>query len=147
MDAGYISAFTGLLGASIGGLSSVSTTWIAQSAQLRFAQKESFRTRRETLYRDFITEATRLYGKALSHETYEITEFVLVYALIAQMRLMAGQPVVGAAEETMSKIIETFLAPNLGLNDLKLRVLRGEMNFLLEFGEACRLETSVYRTS
>ena len=72
---------------------------------------------------------------------------MLVYALIAQMRLMAGQPVVGAAEETMSKIIETFLAPNLDLNDLKLRVRRGEMNFLLEFGEACRLETSVYRTS
>ena len=60
MNPAYISAFFGLAGASIGGLTSFLTTWLTQDAQLREKRRESDATRRQELFNDFIVEASRL---------------------------------------------------------------------------------------
>ena len=118
MDAGYVSAVFGLVGAIIGGLTSFSTTWLTQKTQLRDKHLEDEKATREKLFSDFIAEASRLYGDAVSHEKNDAAEMVQLYALLAKMRLVSSRPVLNAAEHVMVTISERYLAPNLTLHEL-----------------------------
>jgi hypothetical protein len=140
LDAAYISAFFGLAGAVIGGLTSFATTWLTQQAQIRERQRDAAKTLRQNLFGAFITEATRLHADSLSHEKDDVADLVQLYALIAKMRLLASPQVVTAAEQVLNAIVATYLAPNLSLHDIRVLADQGKMNFLVEFGEACRLE-------
>ncbi len=140
MDTGYISAMFGLAGASIGGLTSFATTWLTQHAQMRDKRREAEQAKRLELFHDFVLEASRLYGDALSHEKDDVSDLVQLYALVAKMRLWASRPVVIGAERAMNVIIETYLQPNRTLRDIRSLAQSGEMNFLLDFGEACRAD-------
>ena len=145
MDAAYVSALFGLAGAVIGGLTSFSTTWLTQKTQLRDKHLEQEVGRRERIFSDFIAEASRLYADALSHEKDDAAELVQLYALLAKMRLVSSRPVVNAAEQVMVAIGERYLAPNLTLHEIHLLAQKGDMNFLLDFGEACRNELKAIR--
>jgi hypothetical protein len=125
---------------TVGGLMSFSTNWVTQQAQIREKHREAERTKREELFNDFIVEASRLYVDALSHEKDDIADLVQLYALVARMRVLASLAVVTAAEQVMDTIIATYLAPNLSLHEIRSLAQDGKMNFLLEFGEACRAE-------
>jgi hypothetical protein len=140
MDSAYISALFGLAGAIVGGLASFSTTWLTQSAQLRERRREVERNRREQLFDSFITEATRLYGDALSHEKDDVADLVLLYAIVGRMRLTTSRTVVEAAERVLDVIVDTYLAPNRTLHELRHLARDGGMNFLGEFGETCRAD-------
>ena len=140
MDSALISALSGLAGVTLGGLTTFVTSWATQRSQLREKHREVERTRREDLFNAFVTEATRLYGDALSHEKDDVGDLVLLYALVARMRLIASRPVVTAAEATLNAIIDTYLQPNRTLHDIRLLAQKGDMNFLLDFGEASRVE-------
>jgi len=140
VDTAYLSAIVGLAGVAIGALSSFATTWLTQWAQLRDKNREAEHKRREELYAEVIMEATRLYADALSHEKDDVTDLVKLYALIAKLRLTSSDRVVHAAEHAMAAIIDTYLAPNRTLHEMRLFAKEGGMNFLLEFGEACREE-------
>jgi hypothetical protein len=140
LDAAYLSAFFGLAGAIIGGLTSFATTWLTQQAQIRERQRDASRTTRQNLFGAFITEASRLHADALSHEKDDVADLVQLYALIAKMRLLASRPVVTAAEQVLQSIVDTYLAPNRTLHELRILAEDGKMNFLVDFGEACRVE-------
>jgi hypothetical protein len=140
LDAAYVSAFFGLAGVSIGGLTSFTTSWFTQEAQLREKRIETERRAREQLFSDFIGEASRLYGDALSHEKDDVTDLVQLFALVARMRLLTSRPVVSAAERVMDKITDTYLEPNRSLHELRTLAQQGGMNFLTDFSEACRAE-------
>jgi hypothetical protein len=139
MDA-YISALVGLAGVAIGGFASFATAWITHRSQVREKQRETEVAKREKLFLDFIAEATRLYGDAVSHQKDDVSDLVLLYALVAQMRLISSRPVVDAAERAMARIVETYLTPNRSLSEMRDLAHSGAMNFLLDFGEACRAE-------
>jgi hypothetical protein len=139
MDA-YISALMGLAGVAIGGLASFATAWTTHRSQVKEKQREVEAAKREKLFSDFIAEATRLYGDAISHQKDDVSDLVLLYALVAQMRLISSRPVVDAAELAMARIVETYLTPNRSLSEMRDLARSGAMNFLLDFGEACRAE-------
>ena len=48
-------------------------------------------TKRQTLFSDFIVEASRLHGDALSHEKDDVNDLAQFYALVAQIRTWAKQ--------------------------------------------------------
>jgi len=144
VDAAYISAFFGLGGALIGGLTSFLTTWLTQHTQIREMRRDAARKIRQELFNAFITEAARLHADALSHEKDDVAELVQLYALVARLRLLASQRVVNAAEHVMSSIVETYLAPNRTLHEIRTLAEEGKMNFLVEFGEACRAELGLH---
>ncbi|KAA0695385.1 hypothetical protein DTW90_22695 [Neorhizobium sp. P12A] len=144
MDA-YISALVGLAGVAIGGLTSFATAWITHRSQVREKQREIEVAKREKLFSDFIAEATRLYGDAVSHQKDDVSDLVLLYALVAQMRLIASRSVVDAAESAMARIVDTYLTPNRSLSEMRNLAHSGAMNFLLDFGEACRAELGAAR--
>ena len=136
----YISALMGLAGVAIGSLASFATTWMMHRAEVKERHRQVEVAKREKLFSEFITEATRLYGDAMSHQKDDVCDLVLLYALVAQMRLISSRPVVDAAELAMENIVETYLKPNRSLSEIRDLARSGAMNFLFDFGEACRVE-------
>ena len=145
MEPAYISAFVGLLGVAIGGLTSFATSWFIQRAQLRAKDREAERGKREALFTEFIVEAARLYGDALSHEKDDVADMVRLYAIAAHLRLAASDKVVMAAEHTMRMIAEAYLAPNRTLHEMHEMAGRGAFDFLVEFSTACREELAAFK--
>jgi hypothetical protein len=138
MDVGYAPALFGLAGALIGSLANVVTTWATHSSQLRDKHQGADYDRKQKLFSDFITEASRLYADALSHQKDDATDLVGLYALVARIRLVAPGRIVSAAEDAMRAIVETYLKPNRTLRELRTLAQEGELDVLLRFGEECR---------
>ena len=59
MDANLITALAGVLGSVSGASAAIATTWISQKSQTRRDLAKSETRKRETLYGDFITEASQ----------------------------------------------------------------------------------------
>lgn len=140
MDTSFVTATAALAGAAIGGLASFCSSWMTQTIQVRDRNRQRERSRREALFAEFIQEASRLYGDALSHEKDDVADLVQLYALVGRIRLGSSMAVVRAAEQTMSVIVDTYLMPNRSLHELRGSLKEGGMNFLLGFSEACREE-------
>jgi hypothetical protein len=140
MDVAYFSAFAALAGSVIGGLTSLGTSWLTQHSQLgaqRFARNIE---RRETLYKDFINEASRLYADAFEHDLTEVSNLVKLFAMISQMRVVSSPKVVEDADKVVRLIIETYLEPNKAFGDLEATLESHTVDPLRLFGEACREE-------
>jgi hypothetical protein len=120
---------------------------LTQRTQLRHAHREADRAELKTLYSDFITEASRLFADAATHQTGEIAGLVGLYALVGRMRLVSDQAVIDAAERVEDAIIETYLGPNRTLEELKDYAHQGGLNFLVEFSEACRKDLAARTTA
>jgi len=139
LNPAYISAFSALIGTIIGGLTSFGTTWFTQRAQLRSAALSNRRVKLETLYNDFISEAARRYADALTNQPEDLESMVQLYALASRMHLVAARAVIDVAMRIEETILETYLAPNRNLDQVKDLLREGKMKMLLvEFSEACR---------
>jgi hypothetical protein len=144
MNPTLLSALAALAGALIGGLASLGSSWLTQSIQQRERNRGHDRTRREALFTDFINEASRLYGDALSHEKDDVLDIVQLYAIVGRIRLISCDRVVTSAEKTMDSIIDSYLAPNKTLHELRTMMVEGKMDFLVEFSEAARYELDAF---
>jgi hypothetical protein len=141
MDVAIISAMSALVGSSIGALSSFSTTWLVQTSQLRSQHRGTERSKRERLYADFIAEAAKRMTDALSHQAETPEVLVLLVASIGQMRLFSSTEVIAAAEQVARLIVDSYVAPNRSLKELRDAVLDGaKLDLLAQFADACRKE-------
>ena len=139
MNPAYISAFSALAGAIIGGLTSFATTWFTQRAQLRSADREARRAKLEALYNEYISVAAGLYVDALTHQAEDPSKMVPLYALGSRMRLVSARAVTDAAIRIDDKILETYMGRNRTLQEVRDLVREGEIKTLLiAFSEACR---------
>ena len=139
MDAGYVTALAGLAGALIGSLANVVTTWATHSSELRNKHEGADYARKQKLFSEFISEASRLYADALSHQKDDAMDLVGLYALVAKMRLVAPASLLMAAEDVMKAIVEAYLEPNRSLREIQALAQKGELDVLSKFGEECRL--------
>lgn len=146
MEASYISALAGLMGAAIGGMTSVGSSWLNQRAQHRVQALATARKQRENLYVEFMKEGSRLYADALSHERDEIVELVNLLTIVAHMRMVASKKVVDTAEAVVDLVIDAYHAPNRNMSEFHKFVAEGGIEPFVEFGRACREELSHYRT-
>ena len=140
MDTASISAFAALGGALIGGLTSFAASWVTQKTQVKAQQLSHKLTRREELYKHFIEEASRLYADSLVHETPDISQLIGLYAMISMMRAISPSTIVQYADKVARMIVNTYLAPNKSLPELRDMVNSGAMDPLRDFSEACREE-------
>ncbi len=139
METAYISAFSGLAGAIIGGLTSFGSTWFTQREQSRNTHRQAERAKLEALYDGFIHEAVRLFASAVSRQAEDPANLVALFALLSRMRLVSDRAVIAVAVRIEEHILETFLAPSLSTEEMRALVHNGAMKTLLaEFGEACR---------
>jgi hypothetical protein len=140
MDAGYISTLAALAGSAIGALSSFATTWVVQHSQSRTRQRAKDRARCETLYGEFIREASRLFADAFGHELDDPAKLVQLYAMVSTIRLFGGPRATEEAEQVMSRIGAVYFAPNKELRLFADITKAGELDQLYAFSQACREE-------
>ena len=139
MNPAYVSAFSALGGAIVGGLTSFLTSWFTQHAQLRNADREARRAKLEALYNDYLSEVARRYVDALTHQTEDPANMVPLYVLGSRMRLVSARPVIDAALRIEDTILETYMGPNRTIQEVRDLARDSEIKTLLvAFSEACR---------
>ena len=140
MDAAYFSGLAALAGSIIGGLTSLGASWLTQHSQLGAQRSARNLERRETLYKDFINEASRLYADAFEHDHTELANLVRLFAMISQMRIVSSVKVVEDADRVARLIMDTYVAPNKTFGDFQTTIESHTVDPLRRFSEACREE-------
>jgi hypothetical protein len=140
VDASIISALAALTGAAVGGLTSGIANWLNHRSEVRVQWILHEKTRRQSLYRDFIEEAAKCYIDALQHDEADIPGLVSLYAKLSSMRALSSKTVVQRAEEVARKILDTYLEPDKSFVELREMAIDGTIDLLRSFSEACRDE-------
>jgi len=140
MDASAVTALAALLGAAIGGLTSVTANWLNQRTQLRAQWLGQELLRRQDLYKDFIANASQCYLHALQHGEPDIPGLVRLYGDLGRMRVVSSPKVLAAAEEVGRKIVDTYLAPDKTFPQLRTMVRDGSLDHFQDFSVAARTE-------
>ena len=140
MDVSIISALAALTGAAVGGLTSGIATWLNHRSQVRVEWALHEKSRRQTLYRDFIEDAAKCYIDALQHDKADIPGLVSLYAKLSAMRAVSSKKVVQRADDVVRKILDTYLEPDKSFVELREMAIDGTIDLLRGFSEVCRDE-------
>lgn len=141
MDSTLVTATAAVFGSLVGATASIATTWITQRTQIIRAHAEWKLREREALYKEFISEASRLTIDAITHSLEHPDQIMTLYGVLSCIRLMSGQGVVRQGEACCRRIIELYGRPNLTTDQLRAAVAAqelGELDPLKEFSNACR---------
>ena len=127
-----------------GASAAIATTWISQKSQT-VRERSKWETRkRETLYGDFITEASQRLANAFDHSLDSPETIVKLGALLGRIRLVSSDAVLTAAEECFDRIVELYAKPNRTMAELVTTLHSGEFEVLEHFSDACRIELRKY---
>ena len=140
MNTTLIGVLAALGGSSIGVFAPVLSSYVLQRsvAQREVSNREI--TLRETLYADFIKEASRIYLISLTQTLENLDDLVSLYGLVSRIRLFASEPVLFAAEDLVKRIVEHFGDPNLTTEQIRAAALSAKADPLDVFSSACRKE-------
>jgi hypothetical protein len=116
----------------------VMSNYVLQRSVTRRDMMNHVFANRQTLYSDFISEAARLYGDAMTQSNYSLNELVTLYSLVGRIRLSASEPVMTAAEAVVKLIVSRYGEENLTLEDLRSAALSSETDPFHLFSTACR---------
>jgi hypothetical protein len=144
MDSNLITALAGVLGSVTGASAAIATTWISQKSQTVRERAKWETRRRETLYGDFITEASQRLANAFDHSLDSPETLVKLGATLGRIRLVSSDAVLTAAEECFDRIVELYAKPNRTLAELLTTLHSGEFEVLKHFSDACRIELRRY---
>jgi len=139
MDSAILTAMAGVLGSLVGSSATVATAWVTQRTQSRRELIQTEIRKRETLYGEFIAECAKLLLDAFTHTLDKPETLLPLYALINRIRLCASPPVLGQAEQLLTRITEQYYLSNLTLDEMRTLARSGH-DPLSPFGEACRGE-------
>jgi hypothetical protein len=140
VDVSIISALAALTGAAVGGLTSGMAAWLNHRSQVRVEWALHEKSRRQTLYRDFIEDAAKCYIDALQHDKADVPGLVGLYAKLSRMRMLSSDAVVASAEHISRRILDTYLEPEKNFVELRDMVNNGTIDLLQDFSTACREE-------
>ena len=146
MDASVITGLAAVVGAAIGGLTSILASWLTQRTQARARWLAQDVVRRQDLYKGFIEAASKCYVHALQHDEADIPTLVDVYARLGMMRVVSSPPKgIESAEQIERKIVDTYLTPNKTFLELREMINNQSIDLLREFSVACRAELESLR--
>lgn len=141
MDTAILSATAALVGSLIGGVSTFTASWATQRWQLRSQSIAQHALKRETLYADFIIEASERYAHAWGHEAESPEVLASFYSAVERMRLMSSITVIAAAEHVICDIAEAYAHSNETFDQVRGRLNGADRrNPLRSFTETCRQE-------
>ncbi len=143
MDSTVLTATAAALGSLVGAGASIATTWITQRTQIIRANSEWKLRQRESLYKEFITEASRLTVDAVAHSLEQPNQLMALYGILSCIRLMSGEEVVRQGEACCRRIVELYGRPNLTTDQIRAAVEAHDLDDidrLKEFSTACRNE-------
>ncbi len=140
VDVSIISALAALTGAAVGGLTSGMAAWLNHRSQVRVEWALHEKSRRQTLYKDFIEDAAKCYIDALQHDKADIPGLVSLYAKLSAMRAVSSKKVVEHADDVVRKILDAYLEPDKSFVELREMAIDGTIDLLRGFSEVCRDE-------
>ena len=143
MNATVVTAMAAALGSVVGAAASIATTWITQRTQTIRADSEWKLRERESLYKKFIKEASRLTIDALAHSLEQPDQLMALYGTLSCIRLMSGEEVVRQGEACCRRIVELYGQPNLTTDQIRAAVEAHDLDDLdplKESSTACRKE-------
>ena len=143
MNPTFFTAMAAAIGSLVGATASIATTWITQRTQSIRAHSEWKLHERESLYKEFITEASRLTFEALAHSLERLDQITALYGILSCIRLMSGEEVVRQGEACCYRIIELYGRPNLTTDHIRAVAEAhdfDDIDPLKEFSTACRKE-------
>jgi hypothetical protein len=146
MNTSIISALAALVGAAIGGLTSILATWLTQRTQVRAEWLAHDRMRRQELYREFAEEATKFYVDALQHNEPDLAALGNLYAKISRMRVQSSREVADETDVIGRRIVDTYLTPDKTFIEIRETLADGSIDILGKFGDVCRAEFESLRT-
>jgi hypothetical protein len=140
MNSTIITAIAAACGSLMGAAATIVTTWITQRTQAVRAEREAKLRDRQTLYGEFITEASRLTIEALSHSLEKPDTFVTLYGILGRIRLVASDRVLTAADVCCRQLVDLYAKPNLTVEQIRIAFERDQLDPLRDFSVACRRE-------
>src|SRR5258708_8608286 len=140
MDSAFVTAIAAGLGSMAGASATIVTTFLTQRTQTIRANAEWQLRVRESLYGEFITEASRLSVDALVHSLDRPEQLVALYGILSRIRLVAGADVLRNAEICCRRIGEAFPQPNKTSDQIRDAFDANEFDPLKEFSAVCRAE-------
>lgn len=140
MDATIMTAVAAAGGSLVGAAATIVTTWIRERTKAVHAEREERLRHRETMYGEFITEASRLAMEALCHSLEQPDTFVKLYGITGRIRLVATDPILAAAEACIREIVDLYAKPNMTVEQIRLAFERDRLDPIREFSVACRKE-------
>src|SRR5262249_7704552 len=118
----------------------IATTWMSQRTQAIRTHTEWKLRERESLYGDFIKEASRLAVDALDHSLDGPEKLVALYGILGRIRLISGEQVLQQPEECCRQIFELYSQPNLTPVECREALEAHQFDPLKAFSAACRAE-------
>ena len=140
MNSTIITAIAAACGSLMGAAATIVTTWITQRTQTVRAEREAKLRDRQTLYGEFITEASRLTIEALSHSLEKPDTFVTLYGILGRIRLVASDRVLAAAEVCCRQLVDLYAKPNMTVEQIRVAFERDQLDPIRDFSVACRKE-------
>jgi hypothetical protein len=132
------------MGACVGGLASLASTWVGERSRHRRDHLQREIAKRETTYSEFIERASKLYAASATHriddDDGEVAGIVSLYAISSRIRLFASDQVIAEAEKVMDRIIRQYGADNLSAEELRMSVVEKRDDPLAHFSVICRRE-------
>ena len=140
MDSTFLTALAAALGSLVGASASIGTIWLSQRRQSILATAEWKLRERESLYKEFIMEASRLFGDAMVNSLDRPNQLVALYGILSRIRLISGDDVLSKAVDCCHRIVGLFRRPNLTAEQIRAAFEADEFDPLKEFSAACRTE-------
>ena len=151
IDPALLSPVSALLGALIGGSTSLVAAVYTQRRQDRLQRVASEVAKREAVYADFVMSASKLVLNAYTHDEIVLSgDDLHLIGLMNRMRLFAPPAVVEGAEAVLRAIVEISLKPSVELRQLAKKALSESLDPhpLLAFSLVCRADLdNVRRTT
>ena len=140
MNSTVVTALAAALGSLVGATVSIGTTWISQRRQSIRASAEWKLRDHESLYKEFIMEASRLFGDAMMKSLERPDQLVGLYGILSRIRLISGDEVLSKAVGCCHRIVELYRRPNMTAEQIRAAFEANEFDPLKEFSAACRME-------
>jgi len=142
MDAPLITAMSGVFGSLVGASASLGTTWLSKRTEIMRTTSERKLRERESLYNEFLTEASRVAVHALTHSFEGPDQIVALYGILSRIRLIGSKAVVAEGEKCCLEILITYGKPRMTADELRTVLMAAnelaELDPLKSFSTACR---------
>ena len=147
MNAEISNGLAAIMGALVGGLASLASTWVSERSRHKRDLLQREIAKRETTYSDFIDHASKLYVESATHNVNDndanldskLEGAVSLYGIASRIRLFASDRVIKEAEAVLDLILMQFGAENISVEELREKKLN-ERDPLKPFSVSCRRE-------
>ncbi len=140
MDSTVVAALAAAVGSVVGAAASIATTWITQRRSTIRETANWKLHERQSLYKEFIAQASRLAVEAAAHSLERPEQLVTLYGILSQIRLISGDEVLGEAEKCCRQIADLYRQPNLTPEQIRDAFEANGLDPLKDFSASCRRE-------